>query len=182
MTSHYTKNRDRGGRHFSPGARHARHRSRAGKFSRGIDVSRFVRTDAIAEPSAAYEPVHAFADFAIDERIKSNIVRKGYETPTHIQDQSIPHILDGRDIVGIANTGTGKTGAFLIPLLDKVVKDRDKRVLIIVPTRELALQIEEEFKGFARGSGFFSVCAVGGVNINPQVRILQQDPLFVIGT
>jgi superfamily II DNA/RNA helicase len=129
-----------------------------------------------------YESKHRFADFNIDERIKHNIARKGYETPTPIQDQSIPSILDGRDIVGIANTGTGKTGAFLIPLLNKVVKNRGERVLIMVPTRELAVQIEEEYRSFADGSGFRSVCVVGGANINPQIRALRQDPYFVIGT
>src|SRR5665213_2696553 len=129
-----------------------------------------------------YVPKHRFADFNIDERIKGNIEKKGYVTPTPIQDQAIPFILKERDIVGIANTGTGKTGAFLIPLLDKVVKNRDERVLIIVPTRELAQQIDEEFKGFARGSGFLSVCAVGGANINPQLRNLRENPYFVIGT
>jgi len=133
-------------------------------------------------PVETYTPTHRFADFAIDERIKLNIAQKGYDTPTPIQDQSIPHILEGKDIVGIANTGTGKTGAFLIPLLNKVVKDRHQRVLIMVPTRELAVQIDEEYKGFARGSGFASVCAVGGVNIGPQIRGLRARPYFVIGT
>ena len=129
-----------------------------------------------------FAPTHAFADFDVDQRIKGNIAEKGYVTPTPIQDEAIPHILKGRDIVGIANTGTGKTGAFLIPLLDKVVKAKNERVLIIVPTRELALQIDEEFKGFSRGSGFLSVCAVGGANINPQIRYMRQDPYFVVGT
>ncbi len=121
-------------------------------------------------------------DFEIDPRIKHNIGAKGYTTPTPIQDQAIPHILTGRDIVGIANTGTGKTGAFLIPLLDKVVKDRSQRILIMVPTRELALQIEEEYRGFAAGSGFLSVCAVGGAAIGPQIRRMRENPYFVIGT
>lgn len=130
----------------------------------------------------AYVPTHTFADFDIDTRIKANIAAKGYVTPTPIQDQAIPHVLEGRDIVGMANTGTGKTGAFLIPLLHKAVRDRSTRVLILVPTRELALQIEEEYRGFARGSGFTSVCAVGGANINPQIRSLRADPYFLIAT
>jgi superfamily II DNA/RNA helicase len=130
----------------------------------------------------AYVPTHNFADFEIDARIKGNIEKRGYVTPTPIQDEAIPQILQGRDIVGIANTGTGKTGAFLIPLLDKVVKNRNERILIIVPTRELALQIEDEFHGFAANSGFNSVSAVGGANITPQIRMLRQDPYFVIGT
>lgn len=121
-------------------------------------------------------------DFDVDPRIKHNVGKKGYATPTPIQDKAIPHILEGRDIVGIANTGTGKTGAFLIPLLDKVVKNRSERVLIMVPTRELAQQIDEEYRRFSAGSGLLSVCAVGGANIGPQIRRLRQDPYFVIGT
>ena len=146
------------------------------------DISRFINKGATEEVTKPYEPTHTFADFEMDERIKQNIAARGYITPTPIQDQSIPHILQGRDIVGIANTGTGKTGAVLIPLLDKVVKNRSERMLIIVPTRELAQQIEEEFMGFARGSGFLSVSAVGGTSISPQIRRMREDPYFVIGT
>jgi superfamily II DNA/RNA helicase len=147
-----------------------------------VDFSRYINNVTAEEVQQEFTPTHAFADFHIDPRIKENIARKGYTSPTAIQDQAIPHILEGRDIVGIANTGTGKTGAFLIPLLHKVVKDRSTRVMIIVPTRELAQQVETEFRGFSTGSGFLSVCAVGGVNINPQIRMLREDPYFVVGT
>jgi len=162
--------------------RHSRNSGRAATKLRDIDVSRFINKDSTVEEHAPYAPTHLFSDFAVDPRIKSNIEKKGYMVPTPIQDQAIPHVLQGRDIVGLANTGTGKTGAFLIPLLEKVVKDRSQRVLVIVPTRELALQIDEEFKGFADGSGFLSVCAVGGAGISPQIRRLREDPYFVIGT
>jgi superfamily II DNA/RNA helicase len=147
-----------------------------------IDISRFINKAQVVETQEVYAPTHHFKDFAIDERVKANILKKGYDIPTPIQDKSIPAILEGRDIVGIANTGTGKTGAFLIPLLDKIVKDRSQRVLIMVPTRELAQQIEDEYRGFAAGSGFRSVTIVGGANINPQLRALRADPYFVIGT
>ena len=147
-----------------------------------IDVSRFINTAEASEESTPIGPAHTFSAFAIDQRIQYNVAAKGYSAPTSIQDEAIPHVLQGRDVVGIANTGTGKTGAFLIPLLDKVVKERSERVLIIVPTRELALQIDEEFQDFSRGSGFLSVCAVGGIGIHGQLRRLQNNPFFVIGT
>ena len=147
-----------------------------------IDISRFINKASIVEEVERFIPTHTFADFNIDPRIKANIAKRGYETPTPIQDKAIPHVLEGRDVVGIANTGTGKTGAFLIPLLDKVVKDRSARVLIMVPTRELAQQIEEEYRGFSTGSGLLSLCVVGGANINPQIRTLRNNPYFVIGT
>jgi ATP-dependent RNA helicase RhlE len=192
MTTHFTPRERRApqrGRRFSSysGNRsfgHAPHRqNRGAPKSQRIDVSRFINTQAAPiEAVAPFVPKHRFADFEIDARIKQNIAVKGYETPTPIQDQAIPFILEGRDIVGIANTGTGKTGAFLIPLLHKVVTQRSERVLIIVPTRELAQQIDEEFRGFAANSGFLSACVVGGANINSQLRRLREDPYFVIGT
>ncbi len=175
--SSYSSGNFRGGRPFRG--------SRGGGFkapSQRIDVSRFINKVSVAEEPVVFTPNNSFADFAIDERIKANVIRKGYTTPTPIQDQAIPHILQGRDIVGIANTGTGKTGAFLIPLLDKVVKNRNERVIVIVPTRELAQQVEEEFRAFSAGSGFRSVCAVGGTGISPQIRAMRNDPMFLVGT
>jgi len=155
-----------------------------GSGSRGnaIDISRSANKATVVEEVERFIPVHSFMDFNVDPRIKHNIGQKGYVIPTPIQDKAIPHIVEGRDIVGIANTGTGKTGAFLIPLLDKIVKNRSERVLIMVPTRELALQIEEEYHGFSAGSGLLSVCVVGGAKIGPQLRRLRDNPYFVIGT
>src|SRR3989344_1873324 len=130
-----------------------------------IDPLKFINKAVITEEVENFIPEHKFADFAVSEKLKANIVRKGYEQPTPIQDKAIPHILRGEDVVGIANTGTGKTAAFLIPLIDKVIKGHKEQVLIVVPTRELAHQIDEEFRVFARGLGLFSVSCVGGANI-----------------
>ncbi|MCR4311214.1 MAG: DEAD/DEAH box helicase [Candidatus Taylorbacteria bacterium] len=129
-----------------------------------------------------FVPEHAFNDFQIDERLKANIIGKGYTTPTPIQDRTIPYILKGNDMVGIANTGTGKTAAFLIPLIHKVLSNPSERVLIIVPTRELAQQINDEFKGFTKGLRIFSVCCVGGAGIGRQISDLRYNINFVIGT
>ena len=84
--------------------------------------------------------------------------------------------------MGIANTGTGKTGAFLVPLIQKVLINHKEKVLIIVPTRELALQIDKEFKSFARGLNMFSVCCVGGAPIGKQISELRYYNHFIIGT
>lgn len=129
-----------------------------------------------------YVPKNNFADFAIHETIKRNVVTKGYTTPTPIQDQVIPQILSGRDVVGLAATGTGKTAAFLIPLLDKVERDINSRVLIIVPTRELAVQIIDEGRSFARGTRSYFTLVIGGVDMNRQMRELSRRPAFVVGT
>lgn len=189
-----------GPRRDSRGGGSSDRRSSGGRFDRpsapsrgkrnyqemSVDISKLINKATAPEHVEAYVPEHAFAGFAIDERLKENIAKKGYTLPTPIQDQSIPHVLTGVDIVGLANTGTGKTAAFLIPLIDKVLKFRllkqDERVLVMVPTRELAIQIEEEFWGFAKGLGLASVTCVGGANIGPQVRVLRRNPAFVIGT
>lgn len=147
-----------------------------------IDVSRFINKAVVTETQEKFVPEHQFGDFPIVEPLKRNIVAKGYSDPTPIQDRAIPHVLQGTDIVGIANTGTGKTAAFLIPLIDKVSRDRTKRVLIMVPTRELANQIESEFRGFAHHMPIGAVTCVGGTNINPQIAGLRRNPNFVIGT
>ncbi len=151
-----------------------------------VNLSQLVNKAVAVQDEEVYVPQNSFASLAIDERLKANILGKGYINPTPIQDQSILHVLNGEDIVGLANTGTGKTAAFLIPLIDKVLKFRalgkNERVLIMVPTRELALQIEAEFFGFAKGLNLNSVTIVGGANIVPQIRVLRRNPAFVIGT
>jgi superfamily II DNA/RNA helicase len=129
-----------------------------------------------------YEPKNAFVDFQLDERIKTNIAAHGYERPTPIQDEAIPHILNGSDVVGIANTGTGKTAAFLLPLLNKVLAAPAENVLVIVPTRELAQQINEEFMKFRSALRIFSVCCVGGASIGAQISNLRRAHSFVFGT
>ncbi len=127
-------------------------------------------------------PKHKFSDFQVDEDLKRNIVQKGYTSPSPIQDESIPHILEGKDIIGIANTGTGKTAAFLIPLIHKVLQDRTQKVLIVTPTRELAIQIQEEFIAFSRSMNTQSILIIGGVNAFHQKRALKQPFNFVVGT
>jgi ATP-dependent RNA helicase RhlE len=147
-----------------------------------IHHSRFIcKAEPIAE-SVAYVPVNKFADFKINEVLKSNIINKGYKTPTPIQDGAIPYILTGRDVIGIANTGTGKTAAFLIPLLDKIINNPKEKVLIMVPTRELAQQINQEFMGFKGNLKIFSVVCVGGVNPYSQIYSLRRSHNIVIGT
>ncbi len=147
-----------------------------------IHPSKFINKAVITETVEHFVPEHKFADFLIDERLKENIITKGYIDPTPIQDKSIPHVLRGEDIVGIANTGTGKTAAFLIPLINKVLTNQKENVLIVVPTRELALQIQDELKGFIPNMKLFSTVCVGGSSIGNQIRDLRFRNEFVIGT
>ncbi len=125
---------------------------------------------------------HSFNDYQIDEKLKRNIKDHGYEIPTEIQAKAIPEILSGHDLVGMAKTGTGKTAAFLISLINKSYTDRSQRTLIVVPTRELATQIKDEYIIFAKGTGLEVVALVGGTNIKQQFHALRHKPHFVIGT
>lgn len=129
-----------------------------------------------------YQAKHQFADFAIPDQLKRNILNRGFSDPTPIQDQAIPHILAGRDLVGSANTGTGKTAAFLIPLITNLTHDKSKTVLIMTPTRELAVQINKEFKIFGQGMNLHSALCIGGTSIKQQISSLRRRPHFVIGT
>lgn len=155
-----------------------------------IDVNRFINkikehdghASAEAAKAAAPKPKHTFNDFNIAEDIKKRIALKGFVTPSPIQDGAIPYIIEGKDVVGIANTGTGKTAAFLIPLVNKVINNPKEEVLIMAPTRELAIQIEEELLVFIKNTKIYSVCCVGGAHIRKQMSELKYFNNFVIGT
>lgn len=146
-----------------------------------IDVSRFInKAETIVED--VYSPKHTFSDFKVDARLKENIGHKGYVVPSPIQDQAVPYALEGRDILGLANTGTGKTAAFLIPTINKILKDPKHKAIIITPTRELAIQIQRECVDLCRKLSIFNVTCVGGAPIRMQIRALEQKHNIVIGT
>lgn len=149
-----------------------------------IDISRFINkaVETGTTPTVAYVPKYTFADFAIDARLKVNVAARGFVNPTPIQDMAIPHVLEGSDIVGIANTGTGKTAAFLIPLINKILTSPKEKVLIVAPTRELAQQINEECKQLVRGLNIWSVCVIGGESMYRQINELRRTHSIVIGT
>jgi superfamily II DNA/RNA helicase len=88
-----------------------------------IAPSRYIQAAQTPEQEVPYQAKHNFIDFGLDERLLRNVQQHGYTTPTPIQDQAIPALMEGKDVVGIANTGTGKTAAFLLPLLHKILLD-----------------------------------------------------------
>jgi ATP-dependent RNA helicase RhlE len=158
------------------------HKRKTGnKYGQYIDPKRFVASATILD-AEVYVPRHAFKDFALLELLKNNLARKGYTTPSPIQDQAIPEGLNGKDVIGIAGTGTGKTAAFALPILNKLLTDLSSKALIIAPTRELAQQIEEEFQALAKGSNISSVLLIGGTGMSSQLRNLRYSPRIVIGT
>jgi len=171
-----------GGRSFSGGRRNGGRGSR-GPAKKYIHPSKFINKAVTKETETPYESTHKFADFPFGAQLHHNVAAKGYETPSAIQDQAIPHIIEGKDVIGLANTGTGKTAAFLLPIIERQsgITLRPS-VLIVAPTRELAQQIDEQFREFSRGLGLYSTLIVGGVNIDRQIRDLKRRPHFVIGT
>lgn len=139
------------------------------------------------QDSGNFKPVeeqigNRFEDFKIDVRLKTNITQKGYTLPTPIQDRAIPVGLEGFDVIGIANTGTGKTAAFLLPILNKMLADRTQRALILAPTRELATQIREELHDYSKGLNITAALCIGGSDMGKQIRMLKTPVNFVIGT
>lgn len=161
-----------------PGRSSGRPASRA-KF---IERSKYIQAAQPPEVEAAYQPQHQFDQFGLDAQLVELVRRHGYVTPTPIQDQAIPPLLAGRDVVGIANTGTGKTAAFLLPLIDKLLRFSNQGVLVLAPTRELALQIYDELQAFTHGLRLGTALCIGGANIHQQIQRLRRQPHFVIGT
>ncbi len=174
-SSHTRRPSHQRGRSFSPRPR------KAGRTKENIHPSRFVKP-ATSASEVVYTPLHMFQDFQINDMLQANITAKGIVTPSPIQDKAIPLGLSGQDIIGIANTGTGKTIAFGIPVLQKLITDRRSRALIVAPTRELAAQIEDEFRAIAKGSGLVGALLIGGSSMGTQLRALRNHPSIVIGT
>ena len=167
--------RSQGGQRRSGGNR--------GPAKKYIHPSKFINKAVAKADEVAYESTHTFADFPFGAELHHNIASKGYVSPSAIQDQAIPHIIEGRDVIGLANTGTGKTAAFLLPIIERQrgIMLRPS-VLIVAPTRELAQQIDEQFREFSRGMNLYSTLVVGGMNIDRQIRDLKRRPHVIIGT
>lgn len=146
-----------------------------------IDPARFIKA---AEPvlASGYQATHEFADFAMHPLLKANVTAKGYIVPSEIQDKTIALGLTGRNVVGIADTGTGKTAAFALPILNKLMHSPGSLALIIAPTRELALQIEEQCKLLAKNSGLHGAQLIGGMPMQRQIKDLKNRPRIIIGT
>jgi len=123
-----------------------------------------------------------FNDFGFHPNLLINIKNKGYLKPTQIQDQAIPYILQNSDVLGIANTGTGKTAAYILPIINQILNNPNQRAIILAPTRELALQIKDELRSFTWGLKVFPALAIGGAYIRQQIISIKRDPHIIIGT
>lgn len=161
-----------------------------GSFSRGrrrsklesADINIFIKNASQTNALSGQTTAVTFSDFNIAESLKANIASKGYKIPTPVQAQAIPAILEGRDLIGLAQTGTGKTAAFLIPIINKILKDRTQKAFIITPTRELAVQINYELRSLVQNLNIYSALLIGGSNLHRQIQDLKRNPNLVIGT
>jgi ATP-dependent RNA helicase RhlE len=127
-------------------------------------------------------PRSGFQGLGISPSVLTLLEKLGFTTPTPIQEQSIPQAIEGKDVIGVAQTGTGKTLAFGIPLIQALLKNPRARALVLLPTRDLALQVEESLRKIGTPLGLKSVIIVGGDSMNRQVRELSRRPQIFIAT
>ena len=128
----------------------------------------------------------SFSDLSLDPRVLQAVTESGYVTPTPIQVQAIPHALEGRDVLGIAQTGTGKTGAFVLPMLCHLSKGRARarmpRSLVLAPTRELAAQVAEQFEKYSAHLKLTMALLIGGVSFKDQDKLIDRGVDVLIAT
>lgn len=138
---------------------------------------------ASKEEVKVFESKYTYSELNLSQKLKNNIATKGYSRPTEIQEASLNDLLAGKDMIGVASTGTGKTGAFLIPIIEKLISgNRSFNSLVVVPTRELALQVEEEFKSLTQGLNISVSCFIGGTNVDKDILKLRRNNQLIIGT
>ncbi|MDR2098487.1 MAG: DEAD/DEAH box helicase [Rickettsiales bacterium] len=124
----------------------------------------------------------SFSKLGLSKDILSRVKGMGFKHPTPVQEQAIPLILQGRDVLASAQTGSGKTAAFAIPIVEDLLANKNRYALVIAPTRELSEQTNEVFKELLKGAGEETALLIGGVEIAPQIETLNLGPRFIIGT
>jgi ATP-dependent RNA helicase RhlE len=146
-----------------------------------IDPNTLIKK-ASPQKTITYKSKLNFSQLNLHKSLLNNINEKGYKSPTEIQEKCVEPIISKKNIIGVAETGTGKTAAFLIPLIQQKIEDKDLHTLILVPTRELAQQIETEFKTFSKKCQLSSSCFIGGTNINKDISKAKTNTRLIVGT
>ena len=162
--------------------RSSSNRTKGARKQPTFNPSQFINKNPVEVKQEVYKPKNTFSTMGLNQKLVSTISNMKMVVPTPIQDQIIAPILKNRDVIGLAETGTGKTAAFLIPLIENTLKDESRQTLVLTPTRELAIQINEELRNLTRSFKIYSTTCVGGVNINPQIKSFKRKNHFVIGT
>ncbi len=171
--THNNRFRNRGSRKFA---------SKRGRKVSRLDESVFIKK-AVPFEETIYEASCLIKDLPINEQLKENLIKKGYNSPTEIQDKTINDLLLGKNLLGLAQTGTGKTGAFLIPSINNLIsKKAGFQILVVAPTRELAMQVNQEFKSITKGLRLYSSCFIGGTSVRRDIQVLGRPSHVVIGT
>jgi len=156
-----------------------------GRFKRGkpLNPALYVNDlqNEVAEDKKAYTGVK-YSDYKLAPALFTNIEKKGFELTTEIQEKAIPMILEGKDVLGISATGSGKTAAFLIPMIQKMLGDKTQNLIIVAPTRELAQQISEEAQTLVRGTQLQTALIIGGESMGKQIAQLRRGGDIIIGT
>ena len=148
-------------------------------------------TGSGAAPAASPTATITFADFGLDPLIQKAVAEQGYNNPTPIQAQSIPHVLAGSDLMGAAQTGTGKTAAFVLPIIQKILRHASNsasparhpiRALVLTPTRELAVQVADNAANYSKYTDLRTAVVYGGVDMKEQVQVLRNGVEILIAT
>lgn len=182
------KKKNRAHNHASPSRRSHSLRSRkplskVNKRQSSIsDFSKLVKT-ASEQITPAYQADRSFNNMPLSDSLKRNLGTKGYVKPSQIQNDTLESLLAGKNLIGVASTGSGKTAAFLLPVIEQLLKSpKANTALIVVPTRELALQIEEEFRSLTQKMSLYCASFIGGTKIGKDLRKLQQRNHVIIAT
>ena len=171
--------RNNNGASFSP----RRNNNNKKKAVSTIDPQRLIKKAVESKNEVEFSPRYNFENMPLHKRLKANLAKKGFVNPTKIQEDTLEYLIAGRDLLGVANTGTGKTGAFLIPIIEQLLhKTQPFKALVVVPTRELALQVEEEFKSLSLGLGLYSASFIGGTSVGRDLGQLRRQNHVIIGT
>jgi ATP-dependent RNA helicase RhlE len=163
------------------GSRSSNQGSSRSRYSKLIDPRLFVRPAC----QASVEEIaiqHDFVDFNLHPKLLENLRLKGFTKPTPIQDMALKPALSNRDVLGLADTGTGKTAVYVLPILNQLINNPGNTSIIIAPTRELALQIRDEIRSLSFGLSIYSCLLIGGANIYKQMDELRRHPHIYIGT
>lgn len=169
-------------RNFGPSRNRNRNQKRPDNKKK-VDLSMYVNKAEESAKDEAYTSTRTFQDLNLDAGVLKRLQELGYNQPTEIQDKSIPHALTGQDVIGIAGTGTGKTAAFLLPIIQQLIEEPIyNKALIITPTRELALQIYDEFFKLTKGQNLKASNLIGGVNVSKSIKDLKRHNDVIIGT
>jgi ATP-dependent RNA helicase DDX47/RRP3 len=148
-----------------------------------VDQYLFFHLDKMAIPNEATSPPPTFRSLGLIEPLLEALEQVNYKIPTEIQAQCLPHALQGRDIIGVASTGSGKTAAFALPILQKLWEEpKGLFACVLAPTRELAFQISQQFESLGSAMGVRCAVIVGGVEFTPQCVALAKKPHVIVAT